>query len=49
MSRPVRVAVVGLGWPGMRHLEAYQKCVDAEVRILDAICRSAEAGAEVRL
>ncbi len=31
MDRTVRVAVVGLGWPGMRHLEAYLKHSSAEV------------------
>ncbi len=31
MDRTIRVAVVGLGWPGMRHLEAYLKHPSAEV------------------
>jgi predicted dehydrogenase len=31
VDRTIRVAVVGLGWPGMRHLEAYLKHPSAEV------------------
>lgn len=31
MSRTVRVGVIGLGWPGQRHLEAYQKNPSVEV------------------
>ncbi len=31
MDRIIRVAVVGLGWPGMRHLEAYLKHPAAEI------------------
>lgn len=31
MDRTIRVGVVGLGWPGMRHLEAYLKHPSAEV------------------
>ena len=31
MERKVRVAVVGLGWPGQRHLEAYLKHPQVEV------------------
>lgn len=35
MDHKVRVAVVGLGWPGLRHLEAYLKHPNVEVR---AVC-----------
>lgn len=31
MSRTVRVGVVGLGWPGQRHLEAYQTNPSVEI------------------
>ena len=31
MDRPVRVAVVGVGWPGLRHLEGYLKNPAVEV------------------
>jgi len=37
MGERVRVAVVGLGWPGLRHLEGYLKNPDAEVvALIDA-------------
>ena len=31
MGRKIRVAVVGLGWPGLRHLDGYVKHPDAEI------------------
>lgn len=42
MGRVVRVGIVGLGWPGMRHLEAYLKHPEVEIA---AVC---DANAELR-
>ncbi|MGH2459156.1 MAG: Gfo/Idh/MocA family protein, partial [Chloroflexota bacterium] len=34
MEKTIRVGVVGLGWPGLRHLEAYLKHPTVEVLAL---------------
>jgi predicted dehydrogenase len=44
----VRVGIIGIGWPGQRHIEGYQKHTNAEIVALSDVNTEAAEGVKTQ-